>query len=201
MWPLVLSALAMAAVGCAGPQHAARQGAVIAVLPLDAVGKAARQAAPRARRAMHEHLSKQPATRVVSVPAVDRALVATVACAGQDRQVEGCVGAVGRAVGASHVVSGALGGLGKTFILQLRVTDLRRASVSRSLEESLYGGPAGLDPAVRRGMDRLFPRPHATKPWYKRWWIWTAIGLAVTAAVVVPLAVHEDDPYEDVPLP
>ena len=198
---LTLVTLAIHAAGCAGPRHAARGSMVIAVLPLDAVGQAAREAVPRARGAMHDHLSGHRSTRLVPMPEVDRALVRTPTCHGPDRQVEGCTGAVGRDLGASHVVSGALGGLGKTFILQLKVTDVRRSAVTRSLEETLYGGPAGLDGAVRKGMDRLFHRPRAPTPWYRRWWIWTVVGLAVTAAVVVPLALQEDDPYEDLPLP
>jgi len=28
----------------------------------------------------------------------------------------------------------------------------------------------------------------AANPWYTRWWIWTALGVAATTAVVLPLA-------------
>ena len=199
---VALAAVAVLVAGCAGPRQAGPGPAVIAVLPLDAVGKPAREAAPRARGAMHEHLSGQPSTRVVPAAAVDRALVGIPACHGQDRQAEGCAGAVGRAVGASHVVSGGLGGLGKTYILQLKVTDVGRSAVTRSLEETLYGGAADLDGAVRRGMNRLFHRSsRAHPPWYRRWWIWAAVGAAVATAVIVPVAVYEDDPYENVELP
>lgn len=198
---LTLVVAVVLSAGCAGPGRAAPGAMVIVVLPLDAVGQAARETVPRARGTMHQHLSGQPSIRLMPMPEVDRALVRTPACHGADRQVEGCTGAVGRTLGASHVVSGALGGLGKTYILQLKVTDVRRSVVTRSLEETLYGGPAGLDGAVRKGMDRLFHRPRSSTPWYRRWWIWTVVGAAVTAAVVVPLALQEDDPYEDVPLP
>lgn len=37
------------------------------------------------------------------------------------------------------------------------------------------------------------PRPAVSQtPWYRRWWVWTLVGAAVAAAVIIPLAAQPD---------
>lgn len=197
---LTLAALLALAVGsgCAGTPKRAPLGP-IAVLPLDAVGGAAQRAEPSARRAIERELA-------ISTPLIDAAKVEAAqgpkgACGGDKGQRERCAVALGRKLTARHVVAGALGGLGRTFIIQLDLVDVQRAAVTRSLEETHFGGLKGLDAAVGRVAGRLVDRPRG-RAWYKRWWVWTAaavvIGGAVTATV---LLTRKSDTIETVPLP
>jgi hypothetical protein len=72
--------------------------------------------------------------------------------------------------------------------------------VARSVEETVFGRPDRLDAAMARLARRLLDL-RKPRPWYTRWWLWAIVGAGVTAAVVVPLALPDDDPYEDHPLP
>ena len=63
-----------------------------------------------------------------------------------------------------------------------------------SLEETLFGSPARLESALGGITTHLFDLPRPQR-WYERWWVWTLVGVTVTAAVVVPLAVRSSDPY------
>lgn len=147
-------------------------------------------------------LSRSADTEVTASTAVDAALLKMEGCKGKDRWEEPCAVKVGRALGVSHVVSGALGGLGKTFIVQMRLVDVKRAVVTRSLEETHFGGSATLNVMVSKMIERLFDRPEKKPSWYTRWWIWAAAGVVVAASVIVPvLVIKDDDPFENVPLP
>ena len=99
------------------------------------------------------------------------------------------------------MVFGAVGRLGKTWVLRLKLLKVNESTVTRSVEETLFG-PAGLDRSLARVTERLFDLPRR-RPWYTRWWVWTLAGVAVTAAVVVPLTLtgSDDSPYKDVPFP
>lgn len=174
---------------------------MIVVLPLDAVGNVAQQSEARVRLSIQEKVAERSGATVAGSAEVDRSLERTDACAGQKRREETCAVAVGSTLGASHVVAGALGGLGKTFLIQLKLVDVRRAAVTRSLEEAHFGGSATLDAAIDKAVGRLFLVQPKPTPWYKRWWIWAVVGTAAATAIVVPIAVHESDSYEDVPLP
>jgi len=169
------------------------------VLPLDAVGNLASGHVSLVRRSIHGHLSRRPATTMVDLQRVDQA-VARTRCR-QQQMEEQCAVAVGQRLGASHVVAGGLGGLGRTLLIQLKLVDVKRRSVIRALEETHFGGPSGLEAAVGKVMDRLDLERQPSRPWYRRWWVWTIVGTAVAAAVIVPLAVRDSDPYENLTLP
>jgi len=185
--------LALSAAACAGGHFAPR---TIAVLPLDTAGNVN---ASRVRRSIHAHLSRQPATTTIDLARVDRAIDPDCRPPQMDEQ---CASAVGHRLGAGRVVAGALAGLGKTFVLQLRLVDVKRAAVIRALEESHFGSPSGLETVAKRMVDRLDLTRRPPRSWYTRWWVWTIVGTALTAAAVtVPLVVRDSDRYENVTLP
>lgn len=198
--PLIFTAL-MVISGCATTKWDKAGPRTIAVLPLDAVGQVAQKSEARVRRSIQKKVAERTAAKVVDPSEVDRSLEGTEACEGQKRREEPCAVSVGSTLGASHVVSGALGGLGKTFLIQLKLVDVQRAAVTRSLEEAHFGGSATLDAAIDKAVGRLFLVQPRAKPWYKRWWIWAMVGAAAATAVVLSITLHESDPYEDVPLP
>ena len=171
----------------------------VVVLPLDGIG------VPPARleqmdRAIAREARQGGAIRVVDRRRARRQVETLEGCRGQ--RAAACAVGVGKRVQASHVVFGAVGKLGATWLLRLKLLRVNEATVARAVEETVSGSPEEVDRSLARATDRLFdlPRPSA---WYARWWVWTLVGAAVTAAVVVPVVLTrgEPDPYRDVPLP
>lgn len=194
---VALSCLLLGA--CAHP--AVNRPTRVAVLPLDGIGVPPGHVSRMDRTITRqiEHVAGFP---VVDPSRVQRATSRSEVC----RQRPGipCSAEVGRAVEASHVVFGAVGRLGKTWVLRLKLLRVSESTVTRTVEETLFG-PAGLDRSLAAVTRRLFDLPEP-RPWYARWWIWTIAGVAVTAAAVaIPLAVtrgeKKEDPYQDIPFP
>jgi hypothetical protein len=186
-------------VGCA--HQSADRPTRVAVLPLDAVGLPKKDV-----EGMRETIARQIAARadvpVVKSDRVDKTVRSIPACQGSEAVSSvGCAVAAGQRLAASDVVVGMVGGLSRTYVLRVKVVKVHRSAVSRSVEETVFGRPDQLDDAMGRITTRLFEA--GGKPWYKRWWLWAIIaaGLGATAAVVVPLATQDNDPYENFPLP
>jgi hypothetical protein len=197
---LIFVVLAPQLLACASGTRGT-QARTVAILPLNVAGDPASRREPAVRRAMAEILKRRPEIRLSDASAVQRALDREAACQGKQRFKEPCALGVGDLVGARYVVSGAVGGLEKTFIVQLKLLDTRRGGVTRSLEEAHFGGATGLEVVVEKMVRQLF-RFRKKKPWYTRWWIWAGVAGVVATAVVVPVVVmQEDDPYEEIPLP
>jgi len=194
--PLLLVALAGACASCSSTQRP-----VVAVLPLDTVGDSAAPASQRMRTALTAGLERSHRFEVVAKEAVDRSLPLLKACAqGQLRQ-ERCAVAAGTTHNAHQVIAGAMGGIGDTFLVQLKLVDVRKAAVIRSLEDSLTGGAETMSSRSNRMIEQLFGPPPRRK-WYTRWWLWTALGVAASAAVVLPLVLrHGDSPQDALTLP
>jgi len=184
---------------CATDRDALRPSSV-AVLPPVAVGLP-EEAVERTRTAISEAVGQVCGAPVVDSGRIDRAMHATKLCRerGPARQ-NGCAVAAGREVGASHVVSGAIGGLGNTRVVQLRLLQVASGTVIRSLEETLFGKSTTV--AMQTGViaGRLFGSRRT--PWYGHWWVWTAAVVVVATAVVVPaVLLSNSDPNETVSLP
>jgi hypothetical protein len=84
----------------------------------------------------------------------------------------------------------------RTDALELSVFDVAAGRFVERRESALRGGQqllAGLPSAAQP--QPAAPAP-ANTPWYKRWWVWTLIGVGVAAAVTVPLVVAEPTRYE-----
>ena len=171
----------------------------VAVLPLDAVGLPAPTVA-RLRQALGEQISRAPGLTGLPLPLVDEA-TRRAGCVplSRERWVP-CAVRVGRELGATQTVIGAVGGLGSTYVLQLHLVGVKSGATIRSLEETLFGTPDRLETALGGITARLFDLRRAPR-WYERWWLWSLVGVAVTAAVAVPLAVRDRNPYHDIPLP
>lgn len=173
----------------------------VAVMPLKAVGVEPNLARDL-RGAIVESVARSTSAEVDPPARVDRASSGREACAtpGPDRQ-DACAVSTGAALGASHVVAGAVGGLGKTHVVQLRVLHVGQVAPLRSLEETFTGDFSTVLAAAQPMVEKLFEVP-PPRPWYTRWWLWTSVGVAVTAAVVVPVVLtRRDEPYEVLPLP
>jgi len=174
----------------------------VVVLPLDGIGVPPDRLA-RIDRTIAREARQDGAVALVDPGTTRKRVESLEDCRERSvRRAVRCATAVGEQLEASHVVFGALGKLGRTWLLRLKLLRVSEGTVTRAVEETLLGSPDGLDRSLARATDRLFdlPRP---RPWYARWWVWTVIGAAVTAAVVVPVVLTrgDPDPYRDIPLP
>lgn len=197
-WPSCL--FAVVCLGACG--HTSPGPGRVVVLPLDSIGVPADRAAQMDRIIARE-AHQGGAIAVVDAGETRRQVEQLEACReGPGREAVRCAAEAGKRLGSSHVVLGAVGRLGKTWLLRLKLLQVSTSTVDRTVEETLVGPTGELDRSLARATGRLFdlPRP---RPWYTRWWVWTLVGAAVTAAVVVPVVLtrQEPDPYRDIPFP
>lgn len=97
-----------------------------------------------------------------------------------------CLGRLARRLGSDRLVLLRAGRLGETTVLRLTVYDLQRRVRQGSWQEVLRHG-AGTE-KERQALQRMVagfapPPPPPPTPWYGRWWIWTAVGVAVAGGV------------------
>lgn len=187
--PLVGSA------GCASSRPAAPS-SLVAVLRVNTFGLPDDQA-PRLRQTIASAVAESSASLVASGEGVDRAMAQTSACAHSDpEQTDRCALAAGRRLGATHVVAGSVGKLEKTHLVQLRLLRVDRAAAVRTLEETSFGDLDALQGVVRSMATRLFDQPTLqSKPWYRRWWVWTLVGATAAAGVIVPVVATRHDDF------
>jgi hypothetical protein len=197
---LGLVASLVAAAGCATSRPATRGPAPpqrLLILPLRAVGLSEGEAAA-VRAAIVRELARE--LTLASDAEVATAVAGARECEGGKALQDPCALAAGASTGASQVLAGAVGGIGKTFVVQLRLLHVRTAAV-RTVEETLFGEQSNLLRAAGPIALRLV-NVSPPKPWYTRWWLWTAVGAAVAAGVVVPVVLTRDrDQSVHVPLP
>ena len=194
----VALALCMATLsGCA--HSGASRPARLAVLPLDGVGLPGRNA-DRLRNAVVDQAARL-GVPVVAVNRVDEVARSVPECGRPAKESwVPCGVAAGHRIEASHVVVGAAGGLGSTYVMQLKLIAVAEKAVTRAVEETVFGQPVALESIVPRVTRRLFDVP--APRWYERWWVWTIVGAAVaTAAVAIPLALSGGDSIETHRLP
>jgi len=86
--------------------------------------------------------------------AIDAALAADPALRGCTGQPE-CLAALGRRLGAQRIVSGNVGALGDSYVVNLKLVDVERRVELRRVSERLSGSPDQLIEAVRIAAYRL----------------------------------------------
>jgi len=167
------------------------------VLPLRAVGLSEGEAAS-VRAAMVRELRRD--LTVASEVEAATAVAGSPECQGGKQAQDPCALAAGAAAGATQVLAGAVGGIGRTFVVQLRLLHVGTAAV-RTVEETLFGDLGNLLRAAGPIAARLVNVPQP-KAWYTRWWLWTAVGAAVAAGVVIPVVLtRPSDDAVRAPLP
>jgi hypothetical protein len=103
-----------------------------------------------------------------------------------------CLAQLGARLGAQKLLAFRVGRLGETTVLRLAVFDVRRAARQGSWQEVLRRPD---EAALRLALERILtwagllqPSPVA-RPFYTRWWFWTAAGLVVAGAVATAIGV------------
>lgn len=193
---LYLIAAALLVTGCASTGGRVRR---VALLPVDGIGLADAQNR-RMRTAIADRLAASDEGELKLLPReqVDRE-VATLCGDGASPEPQACAERVGRRLGASHVVMATIAGVGNTYVLQARLFAVQRGTVTRTLEETVFGDEATRRAAVADVASRLVGGDR--RPWYSRWWIWALAAAAVAAGVIAPVVAVTADPYTDVQLP
>ena len=112
----------------------------------------------------------------------------------EQRQLTGCSDAacmaeIGGALNAGWMVSGNVGRLGQQRMLTLKLLDVGESRIDNQLTRELPRDNA-LPEAMRRASYALLGlEAPVVRPWYSRWWVWTALGAVIaggaTTAVIV----------------
>lgn len=143
--------------------------------------------------ALRETLAKRPQLRLLDAAAVAAALAKQPA--GCDKRPT-CLRELAKRLGATRLLALRAGQLGETTMLRLTLYD-RDAVKKGSWQEVLQRrDDATVKAALERMVDGLAPRPVrsavAATPWYRRWWVWTAVGVAVAGAVTTTVILTRD---------
>jgi hypothetical protein len=167
----------------------------IALLPFELVNVPPDEQ-PRFQRLLTDTL-KQRRTLILVEPArTSEALSGrTQDCA---EQME-CLSALGKQLRADKLLRLRVGRLGDTVVVRLKVFDVQRGAYQGSWQEVLrQETDQALAGALERMVTSFAPRPPAPRPWYSRWWVWTAAGTVVAGAVTaVLLATRDSEPEPD----
>jgi hypothetical protein len=167
---VLMAALAMGA--CAS--GAARGPVSVAVMPVDTLGVPAAEAS-----SFHGALLRELGLSRTARPAAAKGAAQPSRCRDSDE----CLAGVGRRLAASLVLSSTLAGLGDMRLIRARLVRASDALVVQDLQETVPGGAGTLDQRAADLIRRLFPE-RVGRAWYRRWWVWVGVGLAVAAAGV-----------------
>ena len=169
-------------------------------MPFAALGHVDRAALATARRQISQVVKSQAKVTVTTVSQERSTRYLDCALsAGQDTvALAGCVKPVLMDKQTNHAVIGTVGGLGRMHLVQLGLLDLEHGVLARSTEETIPSASLASEATAQTLAARLFELP---APWYKRWWVWTAIGVVATAAIAIPIAVLQPSEFRDAQLP
>lgn len=100
-----------------------------------------------------------------------------------------CIAEIGGALGVDQLVSGRIGRLGDTYVLELRRTDVRRAKTIASALQTATGSEDAIIEAIRQAVARLYgaaaptPLVAVEKPAQSKGGAgWTVLGSIMTVA-------------------
>jgi hypothetical protein len=175
----------------AAPAAATR---TLAVVPAEAVNVGVaevRRYAEQLRRA----LAGAARLEIVAAARVDSALAALPGGCAQDLL---CLRRLGRQLAVGELVLLEVARLGDTLALRIKAFDVAREQYAGAWQELLRTVD---DRGVAAALGRMAiafspPPPVATKPWYRRWWVWTAAG-AVVAGSTVAIVLATRSPAPD----
>jgi len=153
---MILAPLLVAALLAAGPAPKK-----VAVFDLEATGVEPTLAQATSLILPTEVRSRLPGAQVISSSEIQSMLGLE-----KQRAMMGCTDAtclaeIGGALGVDELVSGRLGKVGKTYVLELRRTDVRRARVVGSAARTVRGDEDALLGAIQGTLDELYPGTHA----------------------------------------
>ncbi len=105
----------------------------------------------------------------------------------------GCLAEIGGALGVDEILSGQVANLGSYLIITLKRISQRRGEVIKQVTRKFQraSGDVWVE-MVTPLVDELYGAPppgtqkpnavQATTPVYKRWWLWTTVGVVVAGA-------------------
>lgn len=117
-----------------------------------------------------------------------------------DLRERACLRRLHRELEADSIVVLRVGRLGDTTVTRLTVFDLKQGTRQGTWQEVLRAAQRdrGIKQAMQRMVAAFAPPPAAPRPWYTRWWVWTAAGVVVAGAVTAAVLATRpsDDGYD-----
>lgn len=108
-----------------------------------------------------------------------------------------CLRRIGRRLRADKLLVLRIGRLGETVVLRLTAFDVQRGARQGTWQEVLRRSD---DETVAQAMERMVagfsPRPPPSRPWYSRWWVWTAVGVVIAGSVTAAVLATRDSGVE-----
>jgi hypothetical protein len=171
-------------LGCA---HAEVTPPTVAVLAVETMG-----VPPEQGEAFHAALVQEMEKGKTALPApaqkVDAALQAETAVEQGCRESDACLARAGRRVPSDTVLSLTVGGLGNLWLVRGRLVRAQDGLPLQEVQETAEGGSHAVVQYAPQLAHRLFPDT-SKQPWYKQWWLWTAVGVGLGAGAVTIWAV------------
>ncbi|MFH1132257.1 MAG: hypothetical protein V1754_13045 [Pseudomonadota bacterium] len=149
----------------------------------------------------YQKLFLEAITQVPTIVAVEtKKAVATVEALPKTcTKEEDCLLRLGKKLGVQKLLALRVGKLGETVVMRVSVFDLSRGARQGIWQEVLRGeDEKGLEQAMYRMVMGFAPTPLGPKPWFTRWWVWTAAGAVVAGAIITAvLATRSIGPEPD----
>ena len=171
----------------------------VAVFPVDTVG-APPTDAKNLRRALVSEVENSDTMTATSVDKIDDVLISECDYTTDFRLTAGmCAERVGPELEATHVLLSAVGGLGSTYVLQLKLFSVESKAIMHSSENTIFGERSSREAAVQEMTRRLLGIEKTE--WYEHWWLWATVAVVTATAITLPFVLSDGDDYSNVRLP
>jgi hypothetical protein len=140
--------------GASAPGAAGAKKASIALLSIDPLGLDA-ELVGRLEALFRLELERLQGAPLPTRRTVDKVIASDPVLRGCTGEPE-CLGAIGKKLGVSFVVSGTVAALGDSYVIDLKLVDVATGKEIRRVEEPLSGSPDELIEAIRVAAYRLF---------------------------------------------
>jgi len=110
----------------------------------------------------------------------EQAFQQTGACA-----EDACIVEVGRLLAVNKMVGGSVGRIGKAFSVNIKVIDVKTGQIERQVADDIFCSKEEFVSFHVRNLARELaglPKLKAPQRWYTRWYVWTPVVVAGTAA-------------------
>ncbi len=167
----------------------------VALMPVDAVGVPPREG-ETLHRALHRALQHSETAKPSPAEPLRRSLAQQKTDLSHCLSSDPCLSAVGRDLSADLVLTVTMAGLGSVRLVRSRLFEIDPGIVLKDIQETTGADSKQIERYVGQLARRLFPPPPG-RPWYRRWWVWTAAAAAVGATVgITLLATTQDSPRD-----
>lgn len=183
----MVAAACQAVLGCA---HVEKRAPVVAVLPVETMGVPPEQG-EAFRAAVLDEVRRTQTAVAAPCEQVDQALAQESQGSPPCRESDACLARAGRRVPSDSVLALTAAGLGNLWLIRGRLVRVEDGLGLQDVQESSEGGAHAVEQFAPQLAHRLFPDT-SKKPWYRQWWVWTAVAVGLGTGAVVTWAATRD---------